>query len=88
MDTKELHQHKEDTHTSPDSDMVALEDTITSTVVIQLASPMELKSAQIRISSPEAFLTDKQTMTLNRCLANTLHPMLVSNSDLSNDCRL
>ena len=82
LDYRELHQTRVDTHTSPDSESVALVDTTSSTVVIQPASPTEPKSAQIRISSPEAFLIEKKTTTYIKCSDNMLHPMLVSNSDL------
>ena len=58
LDYRELHQTRVDTHTSPDSVTVVLVDMTISIVEMPLALPTELKSAQIRISSPEAFLID------------------------------
>ena len=82
LDYRELHQTRVDTHTSPDSVTVVLVDMTISIVEMPLALPTELKSAQIRISSPEAFLIEKKTTTYIKCSDNMLHPMLVSNSDL------
>ena len=58
LDYRELHQTRVDTHTSPDSVSVVLVDMTLSMVKMPLALSTELKSAQIRISSPEAFLID------------------------------
>ena len=82
LDCRELHQTRVDTHTSPDSVSVVLVDMTLSMVKMPLALSTELKSAQIRISSPEAFLIEKKTTTYIKCSDNMLHPMLVSNSDL------
>ena len=82
LDYRELHQTRVDTHTSPDSVSVVLVDMTLSMVKMPLALSTELKSAQIRISSPEAFLIEKKTTTYIKCSDNMLHPMLVSNSDL------
>ena len=82
LDYRELHQTRVDTHTFPDSVSVVLVDMTLSMVKMPLALSTELKSAQIRISSPEAFLIEKKTTTYIKCSDNMLHPMLVFNSDL------
>ena len=88
LDYRELQETRVDIHTSPDSVTVVLVDMTTSLVEMPLALPTDLKSAQIRTSLPEAFLIEKKTTTFIKCSDSTLHPMLVSNSDLDNDCRL
>ena len=82
LDYRESQETRVDTHTSPDSVTVVLVDMTTSSVEMPLALPTELKSAQIRTSLPEAFLIEKKTTTFIKCSDSTLHPMLVSNSDL------
>lgn len=82
LDYKELQETRVDIHTSPDSVTVVLVDMTTSLVEMPLALPTDLKSAQIRTSLPEAFLIEKKTTTFIKCSDSTLHPMLVSNSDL------
>ena len=82
LDYRELQETRVDIHTSPDSVTVVLVDMTTSLVEMPLALPTDLKSAQIRTSLPEAFLIEKKTTTFIKCSDSTLHPMLVSNSDL------
>ena len=82
LDYRELQETRVDIHTSPDSVTVALVDMTTSLVEMPLALPTDLKSVQIRTSLPEAFLIEKKTTTFIKCSDSTLHPMLVSNSDL------
>ena len=82
LDYKELQETRVDIHTSPDSVTVVLVDMTTSLVEMPLALPTDLKSVQIRTSLPEVFLIEKKTTTFIKCSDSTLHPMLVSNSDL------
>ena len=82
LDYRELQEIRVDIHTSPDSVTVVLVDMTTSLVEMPLALPTDLKLAQIRTSLPEAFLIEKKTTTFIKCSDSTLHPMLVSNSDL------
>ena len=82
LDYRELQETRVDIHTSPDSVTVVLVDMTTSLVEMPLALPTDLKSVQIRTSLPEVFLIEKKTTTFIKCSDSTLHPMLVSNSDL------